>query len=226
FSYSEEQQMLQDSVQKFVQRHYDFETRRGILASADGFSRQNWGLFAELGWLTVPFRTEDDGFGGLATDLMVMMEEFGKAMLVEPFLATAVLGGGVISELGTAEQKADALPAVMDGSLQLAVALAETDSRYNLASVTTSARQDGAHYVVNGADSLVVTVPAADLLVVSVCTSGDCPDETGISDPTVSRTEEGVTVQGYATVDGYQAAEVSLNKVRVPVADRMGDEGA
>src|SRR5690606_15719576 len=140
FSYSEEQQMLQDSVQKFVQRHYDFETRRGILASEDGFSRESWSLFAELGWLTVPFRVEDDGFGGLATDLMVMMEEFGKAMLLEPFLATAVLGGGLISELGTEQQKSVALPAVMDGSLQLACAVAEPESRYNLASVTTTAQ--------------------------------------------------------------------------------------
>ena len=101
FSYSEEQQMLRDSVNKFVQRHYGFDTRKEILASPAGFSAENWRLFAELGWLTVPFRIEDDGFGGLATDLMVIMEEFGKAMVVEPFVAAAVLGGGLISELGS-----------------------------------------------------------------------------------------------------------------------------
>ena len=111
FSYSEEQQMLQESVSKFVQRHYGFDARKEILASPKGFSEQNWQLFAELGWLTVPFKAEDDGFGGLATDLTVILEEFGKAMVVEPFVATAVLGGGLISELGSAQQAATGLRA-------------------------------------------------------------------------------------------------------------------
>lgn len=226
FSYSEEQQMLQDSVQKFVQRHYDFETRRGILASEDGFSRDNWSLFAELGWLTVPFSAEDGGFGGLATDLMVMMEEFGKAMLVEPFLATAVLGGGLISELGTEEQKTAVLPAVMDGSLQLGCALVENDSRYNLASVATMAKRDGDHYLVTGAKTLVLNAPAADRLLVSARTSGDVRDQGGISLLSIDRMAGGVSLQAYATVDGYQAAELRFNNVRVPVADRIGDEGA
>ena len=98
FSNTEEQQMLQESVQKFVYKSYDFDTRKQIIASEKGFSQENWDLFAELGWLTVPFKEDDGGFGGSAVDLAVMMEEFGKAMLVEPFIATAVLAGGVISE--------------------------------------------------------------------------------------------------------------------------------
>lgn len=226
FSYSEEQQMLQDSVQKFVQRHYDFDARRKILGSSEGFSHEYWQLFAELGWLTVPFRAEDDGFGGLATDLMVVMEEFGKAMLVEPFLATAVLGGGLISELGTPEQKAAALPALMSGSLQLAAALAEASSRYNLASVATVARRDGGHYLVNGAKTLVLNAPAAHRLLVSVRTAGDALDPGGVSLLSVDRDAEGVHLQAYATVDGFQAAEVSFDNVRVPVEARLGEEGA
>jgi len=226
FSYSEEQQMLQDSVQKFVQRHYDFDARRKILTSADGFSQEHWQLFAELGWLTVPFSTEDDGFGGLATDLMVVMEEFGKAMLVEPFLATAVLGGGLISELGSGEQKAAALPAVMDGSLQLASALAETNGRYNMASVATTAQRDGDHYLVNGAKTLVLNAPVAHRLLVSVRTSGEVLDHSGVSLLAVDRGAEGVHLQTYATVDGFQAAEVTFDNVRVPVAERLGAEGA
>ena len=93
FSYTEVQQMLQDQVQKFVQKSYDFETRNKIIASEKGFSEENWSLFAELGWLTVPFTEEDGGLGGSAVDLMVMMEEFGKANLVEPYLPNAVLAG-------------------------------------------------------------------------------------------------------------------------------------
>lgn len=226
FSYSEEQQMLQDSVQKFVQRHYDFDSRRKILTSNAGFSNEHWQLFAELGWLTVPFSTDDDGFGGLATDLMVVMEEFGKAMLVEPFLATAVLGGGLVSELGSPKQKADALPSLMSGSLQLASALAETNARYNLASVATTARGDGDHYIVDGAKTLVLNAPAAHRLLVSVRTSGEALDPSGISLLLVDKEAEGVHLQTYATVDGFQAAEVTFENVRVPVAQRLGEEGA
>ena len=92
FSYSEEQQMLQESVQKFVMQKYDFYTRDDIIKSEAGYSAGNWTMFAELGWLTVPFTEEDGGFGGNAVDLMVMMEEFGKGMLVEPYLSCAVMG--------------------------------------------------------------------------------------------------------------------------------------
>src|SRR5690606_23038477 len=116
--------MLQDSVQKFVQNQYDFETRREILNSDLGFSAENWQLFAELGWLTVPFREEDGGFGGSAVDLMVVMQEFGKGIVVEPFVPVAVLSGGLISELGSQAQKDALLPAIMGGELQLACAFA------------------------------------------------------------------------------------------------------
>ena len=92
FSFSDEQQMLQESVQKFVHRHYAFDARRAILASAAGYSAEHWALFAELGWLTVPFSEADGGFGGLATDLMVLMEEFGKALVVEPFVSSWAAG--------------------------------------------------------------------------------------------------------------------------------------
>ena len=125
FSYSEVQQMLQDSVQKFVQKSYDFKTRSKIIESDDGYSKENWQLFAELGWLAVPFTEEDGGLGGSAVDLIVMMEEFGKANLVEPFIATAVLSGGLISELGNGERKSELLERLVTGKLQLACAYAE-----------------------------------------------------------------------------------------------------
>ena len=105
FSYSEEQQMLQESVQKFVMQKYDFYTRDDIIKSEAGYSAENWTMFSELGWLTVPFTEEDGGFGGNAVDLMVMMEEFGKGMLVEPYLSCALMGGTLIADLGNEEQK-------------------------------------------------------------------------------------------------------------------------
>ncbi|MFN3162397.1 MAG: acyl-CoA dehydrogenase family protein [Pseudohongiellaceae bacterium] len=133
FSYTEVQQMLKDQVQRFVQKSYDWDTRNKIIATEAGFSAENWALFAELGWLAVPFSEDDGGLGGSAVDLMVVMEEFGKANVVEPFLPTAVLSGRLIARLADGERKAQLLEAVMTGSTQLACAYAETGGRYNLA---------------------------------------------------------------------------------------------
>ena len=225
FSYSEEQQMLQDSVQKFVQRHYAFEDRRAIVVSDAGYSAEHWALFAELGWLTVPFAEEDGGFGGLATDLMVLMEEFGHAMVVEPFIPTAVLGGGLLASLGNAAQK-EALATLMEGGLQLAVALYEEQSRYNLANVCTSAQRDGEGYVLSGSKVLVLNGGNAERLLVSARTSGDSCDRDGISLFMIDMASAGVYCHGYTTVDGHRAAQVRLDRVRVPASALLGDEGA
>ncbi len=115
FSFTDEQRMLRDSVRKFVRENYDFGTRREILSSVNGFSQEYWKLFAELGWLMVPFCEEDGGLGGSVVDLMVIMEELGKGLVVEPYVPTAVMAGGLVSALGSADQKQELLPALMGG---------------------------------------------------------------------------------------------------------------
>ena len=225
FSYTEEQQMLQDSVQKFVQNRYDFDTRNAIIASDDGYSIENWQLFAELGWLTVPFSEADGGFGGSAVDLIVMMEEFGKANLVEPFMPTAILGGGLVAALGTDAQKAELLPPVMDGSLQLACAYAESTSRFNLASVTTSAESDADSFVINGSKIAVLNGSSADKLLVVARESGATADNAGISVFLVDSESEGVSIQAYTNVDGKKAARIDFDSVTVPAAQRLGEAG-
>jgi alkylation response protein AidB-like acyl-CoA dehydrogenase len=225
FSYSDEQQMLQDSVQKFVHSQYDFDTRRKIIKTDAGFSAEYWSLFAELGWLTVPFKEEDGGFGGSAVDLMVVMEEFGKGMVVEPFLATAVIGGGLITELGSAAQKEALLSAVMEGSLQLATAYAEPDSRYNLASVGTTAKKEGASYAISGNKVMVLNGPAADKLLVVARTSGEKFDRGGVSVFVVDASAAGLSKREYTAVDGHRAAEITLKDVKVSADALLGEEG-
>lgn len=225
FSYSDEQQMLLDSVQKFVQRHYSFDDRKLIIESDTGFSAENWSLFAELGWLTVPFKLEDDGFGALATDLMVLMEEFGKAMVVEPFVPTAVLGGGLVSELGNSQQKADLIPQIMEGQLQLAAGLSEAQSRYNLANVSCTASAAGGNYVLNGKKVVVLNGPAADKIIVSARTSGEQNDEQGISLFLVDAGASGVSKQSYTNIDGHRAAEITLSNVSVTADSLLGELG-
>ena len=225
FSYSDEQQMLQDSVQKFVHNQYDFETRKGILNRTKGYSDEYWQLFAELGWLTVPFREEDGGFGGSAVDLLVMMEEFGKGIVVEPFIATAVIAGGLISELGSQQQKEELIPQIMEGRLQLATAFAETGSRYNLASVATTAIKNGDRYIINGEKIVVLNGPDADKILVTVRTSGEERSVDGISILLVDASSAGISKVSYSAVDGHRQAEISFKSVSVPASALLGVEG-
>ena len=226
FSFTEVQQMLQDSVQKFVQKSYDFDTRNKIIGSETGYSADNWQLFAELGWLAVPFSEEDGGLGGSAVDLMVIMEEFGKANLVEPYTATAVLGGSLVANLATGTQKEKLLGGIINGELQIAPALAEPNGRYNPASVATTATADGDRITLNGTKIAVENGPNADTLLVSARESGEMRDVEGISVFSVEAGSPGVKIRKYRTVDGKQAAEVTLDHVSVAASNRLGDAGA
>ena len=225
FSYTEVQQMLQDQVQKFVHKSYDFDSRNSIVASEKGFSAEHWQLFAELGWLAVPFTEEDGGLGGSAVDLMVIMEEFGKANLVEPYLATAVLSGCLVAQLAEGETKEALLGGIIGGESQFACAYAEPGSRFNLASVTSSATTSGDQVTINGNKTAVENAPNADKLVVIARESGDRFASSGISAFLVDAGTEGISMRSYATVDGKRAAEVSFNNVVAPVNARLGAAG-
>lgn len=226
FSYSEEQQMLQDSISKFISQDYDWDSRQAIASSDPGFSEKNWQLFAELGWLTVPFSEQDGGFGGSAVDLVVMMEEFGKGLLVEPFLANTVLAGSVLSQAASAEQKLALLTPLMEGSLQLAFAYAEPQGRYNAASVECKAELSGDSVIINGHKCVVLNGEAADKLLVSVRTGGDIGDRDGISLVWLDADATGVRRETYATVDGQRAADIWFENVTVPRVNLLGEAGA
>lgn len=225
FSYSEEQQMLQDSIAKFVQNDYDFDARMKLVKSDMGYSEANWKLFAELGWLMVPFSEADGGLGGSAADLMVVMEEFGKGMVIEPFLATTVLGGGLVAAVGNDTQKAELIGGIMEGTLQMAFAYAEPQSRYNLADVATTATKDGDSYRLSGHKAVVLNGGAADVIAVSARTSGSQTDAEGISLFLVDPKSDGVRLKTYRTQDGARAAEVHLDNVTVSADQLLGAEG-
>lgn len=225
FSYSEEQQMLRDSVAKFVSQDYDFDTRRKIVNSDKGYSEENWKLFAELGWLMVPFKEKDGGLGGTSVDIIAIMEELGKGIVVEPFLATVILGGGLIAEAGTAEQKESLLGPLISGDLQLAFAFNEPQSRYNLADVAVMAQKKGDNYLVNGHKAVVLNGNNADKIIVAARTSGEQRDRDGISLLLVDRATEGVTFKPYETVDGFHGADIYFDNVTVPSSQLLGAEG-
>jgi alkylation response protein AidB-like acyl-CoA dehydrogenase len=223
FDLSDEQRLIQESIQRFIQDNYDLETRRKLAARKPGFSSEYWANMAELGWLALPFAEAHGGFGGNQIDTMVVMEQFGRGLVLEPYLASIVLGGGAVRRGASEALAGEILPGVLDGSRQLALAYAEPQARFDLHDVATSARKDGDAYVINGHKSMVLHAGTASQLVVSVRTSGGQIDTAGISLFLVDADAAGVTLEDFPTVDGLRACEIDFKDVKVPATRLLGE---
>ena len=226
FSFSEEQTLLRNMVQSFVQDNYDFDKRTKIVKSENGWSKKNWQQFAELGLLAAPFSEEFGGLDGGPIETMIIMEEFGRGLVVEPYLPTVVLCGGILNRHASADQKNTYLPGLIGGENVWSLAYAEPQSRFNLADVLTSAKKDGEGYVLNGAKAVVIGAPWADKLIVSARVSGDQRDTSGLALFVVDKASAGVSTQDYPTVDGGRASEVIFENVKVDASAMIGAEGA
>lgn len=226
FSLTEEQTMLADSVSRFIANDYDFERRMKIAESEDNFSQDLWKTYAELGWTAVPFSEEDGGLGGGAVEIMLMMEQFGRGLVVEPYLANIVLAGGALRRAGSTEQKADWLAAIIEGSRQASLAFAEPQARFDIADVATTATTDGDDYILNGQKSYVLNGGSADLIIIPARTSGEQSDTDGITLFVVSADSDGLSRKGYKSVDAHAAAEITLSDVRVPATSILGKTGS
>jgi pimeloyl-CoA dehydrogenase small subunit len=226
FDLSEEQRLLKNSVERMLADHYDFEHRKRYASAHEGFSRDVWAKFAELGLLALPFDERHGGFGGGPVETMIVMEAFGGALVLEPYLATVVLAGSAIAQGQNDDLKAALLPQIVDGSLRLAFAHQERQARYDLADVSLAAQRDGDGFVLSGEKSIVLHGDAADRLVVSARVSGDRRDRGGIALFVVDAGAGGVTRRGYPTQDGMRAAEVAFDKVRVGSDAVIADETA
>lgn len=226
FIFSEEQQMLRDSIQKYISRDYRFEARKAIVASAQGFSDVVWAQFADMGLLGVAFGEAHGGFGGTAVDAMLVMTELGRGMVVEPYFSTVVLGGNLVDLGGSEAQKQAILGAVAQGKLLLAAALGEPNARYELNCVETTAKRAGADFLLNGHKAVVLHGESADKLIVSARTAGGAREAMGISLFLVDAKAAGVQAQGYRTIDGMRAAEIRLTNVRVGVDAVLGEVDA
>jgi pimeloyl-CoA dehydrogenase small subunit len=225
FALTEEQELLRHSVQRLFADHYAFESRKRYAQEPGGFSREQWGRYAELGLLGLPFAEEYGGSAGGPVETMIVMEEVGRALALEPYLATVVLAGGLLRLGGSKAQCADLIPKVAGGDLRMAFAHAERQSRYDLADVAATARREGAGYVLDGAKSLVLHGDSAGKFIVSARLSGGQRDRDGLALFVVDAAAKGVSTRGYATVDGLRAAEVTLAGVRVDAAAALGEPG-
>ncbi len=223
FSFSDEQAMLADSVARYIDNDYDFEKRMKTVESDADFDADVWATFAELGWTAMLFDEDDGGFGGDAVELMLIMEQLGRGLVVEPFLANVVLAGGIIKRASQGDQRTALIEGIIDGSRQLALAFAEPQARYNVADIRTSAVSDGADFVLNGKKNLVLNGGSADTLIVPARTSGNQTDEDGITLFLVPAEADGVNITRYKTVDAQGAAEVTFTDVRAPGTVVVGD---
>lgn len=223
FDFSEEQVMLRDSVARFIQDDYSFDARRRIAASDTGMSQEHWKTFAGLGWLSVPFAEEHGGFGGGPVDIMVMMEEFGKGLVLEPYFATVILFGGLLQHAGNAEQQAAHIPQIIEGNRLGAFAFAERQSRYELADVRTVAIADGDGFLLSGEKVVVYNGPNADTLIVAARTSGEQCEENGISLFLVDAAAEGIEKLHYPLMDGHRASNIVFRDVRLSGDALLGD---
>ena len=224
FELTEERQMLQDTLRRYLADKYDTATRNEIIESDAGMSAEIWAELAELGIVGALFTEDQGGFGGAGFDISTVFEELGRAGVVEPFLDTAILGGGLIAALGNDEQKA-LVDEVIGGALHVALAHGEPASRYDLTSVETTATADGDTIVLNGRKAVVVNAEAAGYLIVSARESGDRYDADGISLFLVPSDARGLTMPGYPMLAGGRAAEVTLDNVSIPQSARLGQAG-
>ncbi|WP_151635026.1 acyl-CoA dehydrogenase family protein [Noviherbaspirillum aerium] len=222
FNYTPEQQQFKDALRRFIDKDYTFEHRKKIIHSEQGISDQAWGTLVELGMTALPVPEEQGGFNGSAVDMLVVMQELGRGIVVEPYFAT-VLGAQFLKLAGGQEAL---LEQVASGELKLAAALGEKQARHDLFDIATTAKADGDGYVINGTKTVVIHGGQAGMLIVSARSGGAQRDTDGISLFVVPADASGVTRRDYRTIDGLRAADIRFDNVRVPASALLGSAGA
>ena len=225
FNLTAEQQLLSDTVGRFLAKAYAFEARHKIVKSPEGWSREIWAQLAEMGLLALQVPEAHGGMAPAVVETLLTMTALGKALVVEPYLASAVLGTALVRDLGTPAQAEALLPALAAGEKIVVPAHGERGSRHDLSRVATAAARDGKGWVLRGRKSVVIHGQAADVLVVSARTAGAVDAAAGISFFLVPRDSKGLTVTGYRTFDNQRAAEVVLDGVALPGDALLGPEG-
>jgi pimeloyl-CoA dehydrogenase small subunit len=223
FDLTEEQRLLKDSVDRLIADEYQFEQRKKYMTETTGWSSAIWNKYAEIGLLGLPFEETLGGFGGGTVETSLIMEAFGRGLILEPYFATIILGGGLLRRAGSAALRGALVPQLTAGKLKLAFGHIERHSRYNLADVTTLARKDGGSWVLNGAKSVVMHGDCADKVFVTARISGQQRDRDGIGLFLLDTNSPGLARRGYGTQDGLRAAEIALTDVRAGADALLSD---
>lgn len=224
FSLNDEQQMLADLVARFVERQYDFETRRKLAETPRGWSVENWTALADTGLLALGLDEEYGGLGAGAEEAMVVMEGFGRGLVLEPYMSSALVAGLVLQRTAGAELKVELLPQLAAGKCRVSLAALEPQARFDLWDVACEARSVNGGFRLNGRKSVVAHGDSADWFIVSARTSGTRDDRHGISLFLVDTRTQGVSVRGFSGLDGQRVAEVELRDVQLPANALLGTE--
>ncbi|HEY3636986.1 MAG TPA: acyl-CoA dehydrogenase family protein [Rhizomicrobium sp.] len=224
FSYSEEQELLRNSVTRFLADHYDYDAFRQVSRSEAGRRPECWRQFAEMGLLGAALPEAYGGLGGSAVETMIIMEAFGRALVVESYVPTVVIAGGLLHLGGSEAQKREWLPKIASGEAMFAFAFAEPNGRFNLADLTTTAKRRGSDYLLNGQKAVVLGAPFADHLIVTARSSGGRRDENGVSVLIVDKRAKGISTRDYPTADGLRASEITFENVTIPADALVGEE--
>ena len=223
FDLTEDQRLLKESVDRLIADQYSFAQRKTYAAETPGWSAKMWAQITEIGLLGLPFEETLGGFGGGPVETMIVMETFGRGLVLEPYFATVILGGGLLRRAGSPALRGALIPQITAGKLKLAFAHVERQSRYNLADVTTTARREGGTYILDGAKSVVLHGDCADKIFVTARVSGARRDTDGVGLFLVDAAAPGLTRRGYPTQDGLRAAEITLAGVRVSGNDMVSE---
>jgi alkylation response protein AidB-like acyl-CoA dehydrogenase len=225
FALSAEQQMLADSLSRWLRSNYAFEQRRQYVQEVSGFSEERWRELAELGLLGINVPLEAAGLGGTPADTYIVMQLLGRALVLEPYLATAVVGASALVRAGSTAQKIAHLPALVAGDCRVALAALEPQARFDLNDVRTQARREDSGFVLDGAKAVVLNADCADLLIVSARTHGDVTAEQGITLFLVEPRLPGLHMQVFPTLDGQRTAEIRFEGVRLGTDAVLGSVG-
>jgi alkylation response protein AidB-like acyl-CoA dehydrogenase len=223
FNYSNEQIALQETLRRFISRDYGFERRRELARSDLGFSAEAWAQYAELGLLSLSFPEEFGGLGGNAVDIMLVMEQIGRGLLLEPFLSSVVMCGGLIRDAGSDSLKANLLPRIGRGELKLALACYEAAGRYDLSRLACTAVRNGGGWRLTGRKIVVLDAPSADYFLVSA-RGGDAGGAGSLF--LIERGTAGVSLRSYPTQSGHRAADLRLDDVVVGADALIGAPGS
>ena len=208
-NYSDEQQMLRDQIEKFCKSDYSFEKREAIIKSENGYDLNLWKMFSELGWLSLPFKEETGGLGYGPVELTILFEEFGKVLVVEPYLSTVVISGSILDN-SNFPSKSKFIDAIISGEKHISLAYIESNQKFDHLSPSTIAIREGNNFIVNGMKSLVLNGSNADHIITSVMLD----DEFALV--LIDQGVSGYSLNSYSTVDGQTCAEIKLENVSVP----------
>ncbi len=221
---NEEQKLISESVNKYIVENYLFDKRAKILDGQDSYSKKIWQDFCQLGWLGLPFSDTYGGLGGGAIEIVVLMEAFGRGLVLEPYISSILLGGKSIDIFGNEEQKKKYLRPLINGKLMLALAFSEPNARYNLNYINTKAAKTKDGWKLSGEKNLVLGANVADFIVIPARTSGNITDKSGINFFVLHKDTKGLSLRNYKTVDGFSASNISLNDIEVSNDCLLGKE--